>query len=203
MASVFAIRSSTPKMLRMASDWPMAAPNQVLSLGKTSTLRPAGRSDSSTSPTLSTAPGWTTASDTRAAPTLVPLVDDRSRMWMPALTRVSSQWWRDTVSSGSTRSLSVALPIVSLSPSGFTVPLALPESTMIWMPTREPDGPTARVSASIGGCSARPASPGGGARPASLASAVSCGSLIGPPARLAPRRPARATGRWTWILPPA
>jgi len=119
-----------------------------LSLGNTSTLRADGRRTISTSPTLRTVPGWTMASLTRAPCTLVPLVEPRSRTFTPPSARVSSQWWRETVSSASTRSLSGALPMRSSSPTGRVVPLALPDSTTAWMPTLPPAGPTARVAIS-------------------------------------------------------
>ncbi len=122
----------------------MAAPNQVLSLGSTSTLRTAGRSGN-----LDLADLEHRARAARWPPRCAPRrpscrwsTRGRAR-GRPRSARVSSQWWRDTVSSVSTRSLSGALPMRSFSPSGaWLVPLALPESTITWMPDvrrRRPD----------------------------------------------------------------
>ncbi|MFO0741185.1 MAG: hypothetical protein U0270_35120 [Labilithrix sp.] len=111
VASVGAIRSSTPKMVRIGRLWPMAAPKLVFSLGRRSTFWAAGRNAISTPPTLSTLPACTIASRIRVPSILVPFVDSRSRTWSPSGARMISQWWRETVSSERTRSLSLAVPM--------------------------------------------------------------------------------------------
>ena len=59
----------------------------------------------------------------------VPLVEPRSLTNTPSPRRSSSQWWRDTVSSGKTRSLSVALPTRTRSRWGAVCPDATPVRT--------------------------------------------------------------------------
>jgi hypothetical protein len=91
VASVGAMRSRMPKMVRIDRLEPIAGPKKCFSLGSTSTRCTVGLNWMSTSPTLSTLPGWTIASRMRVLSIFVPLVDSRSRTWRPSGARMISQ----------------------------------------------------------------------------------------------------------------
>ena len=92
----------------------------------------------STLPARTTLPTGAIASDTRALSTNVPLVDPPSHTRTPPGALSSVQWWRETLSSGRTRSLSGAFPTRKVPRSGTLVPFFSPESTTTEICTTAP-----------------------------------------------------------------
>ena len=87
-----AMRSSVAKSSRIDVDSPTSSPNDVRSLAIAGAAAPSTSKRSVVSPTTSSAPGASSASTMRCAPSHVPFVLPASRTWTRSPSRVSSRW---------------------------------------------------------------------------------------------------------------